>query len=89
MATNVTPVMPYAEDPVSNVLKWILLLVAIGSFGLFTWATVLTYERAPPQPERFVTSGGATLMTGDDILAGKGGIHHRREAPGVSSPASS
>jgi nitric oxide reductase subunit B len=74
MATNVTPAVPQAEDPVSNVLKWILLIVAIGSFGLFAWATILTYERAPPQPERFVTSGGATLMTGDDILAGKGGF---------------
>jgi nitric oxide reductase subunit B len=74
MATNVTPAVPQAEDPVSNVLKWILLIVAIGSFGLFAWATVLTYERAPPQPERFVTSSGATLMTGDDILAGKGGF---------------
>ena len=34
------------EDPVSNVLKWILLAVAVGSFALFAWATVLTYERA-------------------------------------------
>ena len=59
MATNVTPAVPQAEDPVSNVLKWILLIVAIGSFGLFAWATVLTYERAPPQPERFVTSSGS------------------------------
>src|ERR1700722_3669042 len=74
MVTSAPPALSQAEDPVSNVLKWILLLVAIGSFGLFTWATVLTYERAPPQPERFVTSGGATLMTGDDILAGKGGF---------------
>ena len=74
MATSVPPAVSQTEDPVSNVLKWILLVVAIGSFGLFAWATVLTYERAPPQPERFVTSGGATLMTGDDILAGKGGF---------------
>src|ERR1700712_158028 len=74
MATNATPVAPYSIDPVSNVLKWILLIVAVGSFGLFAWATVLTYERAPPQPERFVTSDGATLMTGDDIVAGKGGF---------------
>ena len=74
MATSAPPDVPQTEDPVSNVLKWILLVVAIGSFGLFAWATVLTYERAPPQPERFVTSGGATLVTGDDILAGKGGF---------------
>jgi hypothetical protein len=30
------------EDPVSNVLKWILLAVGVGSLVLFAWATVLT-----------------------------------------------
>jgi nitric oxide reductase subunit B len=62
------------EDSVSNVLKWILLAVAVGSFALFAWATVLTYERAAPQPDRFVAAGGATLMTADDILVGKAGF---------------
>jgi nitric oxide reductase subunit B len=61
-------------DPVSGVLKWILLVVAVGSFALFAWATVLTYERAPPQPDKFVTTGGQTLMTTDGILAGKAGF---------------
>jgi thiaminase len=27
-------------------------------------ATVLTYQRAAPQPDRFVGAGGASLMTG-------------------------
>jgi nitric oxide reductase subunit B len=63
-----------AEDAVSNVLKWILLVVAIGCFGLFAWATVLTYQRAAPQPDRFVTSAGTTLMSADDIFAGKAGF---------------
>jgi len=62
------------EDPVSNLLKWILLAVAIGSFALFAWATVLTYERAAPQPDRFVAAGGTALMTADDIVAGKAGF---------------
>ena len=44
------------------------------SFALLGWATVLTYERAPPQPERFVSAGGAVLMTADDIFAGKVGF---------------
>src|SRR5579872_5733737 len=74
MVTRAAPTISQTEDPVSNVLKWILLIVAIGSFALFAWATVLTYERAPPQPERFVTSSGATLMTQEDIVAGKGGF---------------
>jgi len=68
-----TPSRPL-EDPVSNVLKWILLAVAIGSFALFAWATVLTYERAAPQPDRFVAAGGTTLLTADGILAGKAGF---------------
>src|SRR5437764_9263661 len=61
-------------DRVSNVLKWILLAVAVGSFALFAWATVLTYDRAAPQPDRFVAAGGATLMTAEDIVAGKAGF---------------
>jgi nitric oxide reductase subunit B len=68
-----TPIRPL-EDPVSNVLKWILLAVAVGSFVLFAWATVLTYERAAPQPDRFVAAGGATLMTAEGIFAGKVGF---------------
>jgi nitric oxide reductase subunit B len=63
-----------AEDRVSNVLKWVLLAVAIVSFALFFWATVRTYEKAPPQPDRFTTTGGATVMTSADIVAGKGGF---------------
>lgn len=46
------------SDPVSNVLKWILLAVAVATFALMAWATILTYERAPPQPERFVDAKG-------------------------------
>src|SRR5690349_449186 len=61
-------------DPVSNVLKWVLLIVAIASFALFAWATVLTYERAPPQPDRLITLAGRTLMTSETIVAGKAGF---------------
>jgi hypothetical protein len=39
-----------AEDAVSSVLKWILLVVAIGCFALFAWATLRTYQRAAPAP---------------------------------------
>ncbi len=63
-----------AHDPVSNVLKWVLLAVAVVCFALFFWATAITYERAPPQPVRFVGPGGAPLMTAEDIAAGKGGF---------------
>ncbi len=65
---------PTTSDPVSNVLKWILLAVAVVTFALLGWATFLTYERAPPQPERFVDTSGALLMSADDILAGKAGF---------------
>jgi nitric oxide reductase subunit B len=62
------------EDAVSNILKWILLVVAIGCFALFAWATVLTYRRAAPEPDRFVTSSGTILMSADDIFGGKAGF---------------
>ncbi len=63
-----------AEDSVSNVLKWVLLVVALVSFALLAWATTVTYRMAPPQPDRFMGANGAVLMTGDDIFAGKGGF---------------
>ena len=63
-----------AEDAVSSVLKWILLVVAIGCFALFAWATLRTYQRAAPAPDRFVTSTGTTLMSAEDIVAGKAGF---------------
>ena len=62
------------EDPVSNVLKWVLLVVAIVTFALLAWATTVTYRTAPPQPDRFVAADGTVVMTDDDIVAGKGGF---------------
>ncbi|HEU0155884.1 MAG TPA: cbb3-type cytochrome c oxidase subunit I [Stellaceae bacterium] len=59
------------EDAVSNVLKWVLLAVAIGTFGILGWATGVTYRTAPPQPERFLAPDGSVLMSADDIAAGK------------------
>jgi nitric oxide reductase subunit B len=61
-------------DPVSDILKWILLIVAIICFGLLGWATVLTYEKAPPQPQAFTDQSGDVIMSEGDIVAGKGGF---------------
>src|SRR5664279_1663939 len=61
-------------DPVSNILKWVLLLVAIGTFAGLGWATWETYRAAPPQPDRYVTADGAVVMTNADIVAGKAGF---------------
>ena len=62
------------EDPVSNVLKWVLLVVAIASFAILGWTTKLTYEAAPPFPDRFVAADGTPLMTAADIVSGKAGF---------------
>jgi nitric oxide reductase subunit B len=62
------------SDPVSNVLKWVLLAIAIVTFALLGWATAATYRLAPPQPDRFLGADGTVLMTRDDIVAGKGGF---------------
>ena len=62
------------KDPVSNVLKWVLLVVAVASFAILGWTTKLTYEAAPPFPDRFVTADGAVLMSAADIVSGKAGF---------------
>ena len=65
---------PQSEDPVSNILKWILLVVAITTFAGLAWATVETYRAAPPQPTRYLGADGAVIMTQVDIAAGKAGF---------------
>jgi nitric oxide reductase subunit B len=65
---------PSGLDPVSNVLKWVLLAVAVICFALFAWATIVTYDRAPPQPELLASADGSALMTNSDIIAGKSGF---------------
>lgn len=74
MIAHVARPASIVQDPVSNVLKWVLLGVAVGTFGLLGLATMRTYERAPPLPERFETPTGKVLLTGADIVAGKGGF---------------
>ncbi len=64
----------YEKDNVSNVLKWILLVVAIVSFGILGWAAKVTYSTVPPQPDKFIAESGELLITGEDIVAGKGGF---------------
>ncbi len=74
MATGVDAVDRIAEDPVSNVLKWILLVVAVACFAALGWMTDLTYKAAPPFPDRFVSVEGTLLMSATDIQAGKAGF---------------
>ena len=74
MSTTAPAVSAGLRDPVSDVLKWVLLAVAVATFSVMAWATVITYRTVPPQPDRFVSTDGAVLMSGADILAGKGGF---------------
>lgn len=62
------------EDPVSNVLKWILLGVAIITFALLGWTTLLTYKSAPPFPDQFSAADGTPLFSAADVVAGKAGF---------------
>lgn len=62
------------SDPVSNVLKWVLLITAIVCFAAVIWGTFKTYQLAPPLPQQFVTSTGQIIMTQDDIVSGKAGF---------------
>jgi nitric oxide reductase subunit B len=62
------------RDPVSNVLKWILLAVAAMSFAILGYMTILTYKGAPPLPSRFVTVDGTLVMSAANVEAGKAGF---------------
>lgn len=62
------------RDPVSTVLKWVLLVVGFATAMLLFWTTLRTYQGVPPQPQRFVSRSGDVIMTADDIIAGKGGF---------------
>ena len=74
MSTQAAVEPTEAPDSVSNVLKWMLLLVAIVTFALMGLATVATYKRSPPQPTAFRAPDGKVLLTSADIIAGKGGF---------------
>src|SRR5665213_1556786 len=74
MATQLEAPASYPSDPVSNVLKWILLIVAVATFVTLGVAVVNTYSQAPPQPNLYVAASGAAVMTGDQIVAGKAGF---------------
>lgn len=64
----------YESDPISNILKWILLLVAILCFAVLGWGTYITYQQAPPLPKNFISPTHQIIMTRDDIVAGKAGF---------------
>jgi nitric oxide reductase subunit B len=74
MALESKTLKPLPEDPVSNVLKWVLLVVAVVTFGILGWSTDVTYRTAPPMPERFAAADGTVLMSSADIIAGKAGF---------------
>ena len=64
----------YNKDRVSVTLRWLLLAVVIVTFGLLAYMTKVTYQPVPPQPERFVTESGETIMTSGDLYVGKAGF---------------
>jgi nitric oxide reductase subunit B len=64
----------HVVDRVSNVLKWVLLAVAVLSFALMAWTTLRTYRNSPGIPDRMVAADGIVLMTSADIVAGKAGF---------------
>ena len=74
MTTQAPGLSAGREDPVGNVLKWVLLVVAIACFAALGWTTDLTYREAPPIPDRFAAPDGTVLMSSADIVAGKAGF---------------
>lgn len=62
------------HDPVTYVLKWVLLPVAILCFSIIGWGTYITYKEAPPLPLQFLSPTQQVVMTREDIIAGKAGF---------------
>jgi nitric oxide reductase subunit B len=68
------PLTTPSSDPIGDILKWLLLGVAVVCFAMMAWATVITYREAPPLPSAIVDPTGAVLMTGEGVVTGKGGF---------------
>lgn len=49
MASDATASQRLDQDRIGNVLKWVLLATAIVCFGIFAWATDVTYRAAPAE----------------------------------------
>ncbi len=62
------------QDRVTKVLVIALLLTTVFSWAAMIWMSFLTYEGAPPLPERIVSESGETVITRADITAGKAGF---------------
>ena len=48
-----------------------LILLMVSGFSMLGYLAARTYRDAPPIPKRVVDPGGATLFTGQDIIAGQ------------------
>ena len=75
--TNIAQVSlsdPIENDPVSNFLKWTLLIIAFACFFMLIWGTYKTYQLAPPIPKNIISSSNKILMSEADIVAGKAGF---------------
>lgn len=64
----------YSPDKITTILKWLLLITAIACFGALIWGTYITYQQAPPLPNRFITPSSQTILNQDSIIAGKSGF---------------
>lgn len=62
------------QDRVSRILIWLLLIAVVACWGAMLSATVATYRQAAPLPQRMMDSHGVTVMSYDDIVAGKSGF---------------
>ncbi|HMJ89181.1 MAG TPA: hypothetical protein VK530_05165, partial [Candidatus Acidoferrum sp.] len=52
-------------------LWWALTIVIVGSLAVLLYYGIEIYQKAPPIPERVVTSDGATVYTGQQIRDGQ------------------
>lgn len=62
------------QDRISRVLVWVLIAMSVVCWGGMIIATRQTYRQAAPLPQKFVSASGTSVMSYDDIVAGKSGF---------------
>lgn len=69
--TSVADEAELGKDRTVRALKWALFITLVVTVGILIYGTLATYRYAPRKPDRFLTDGGQTVMTTNDIVQGQ------------------
>jgi nitric oxide reductase subunit B len=64
------------EERISRWWRYSVVIVVLIGFAILSMVTKLTYDNAPPIPQRVVDASGNLLFTGEQILEGQSAFLH-------------